>query len=402
MAKKTIEQVDIASKRVLMRVDFNVPLDENGAISDDLRIRNALPSIRSVLERNGRLILMSHLGRPDGKGYEPSLSLAPAADRLRELLDGVTVHFVAEDCIGEDARAAVDQLGDGEVLLLENLRFHAGEKKGDAQFAQVLAAYGDVYCNDAFGTAHRADASMVAVPKAMEGKPRVVGMLMDRELRYISGTLEDPTRPFVAVLGGAKVSDKLGAIGNLLNRVDTILVGGAMAFTFLRALGHTIGSSLVQLGMLDQARDMLDDAGASKTDLLLPHDHVCGKELTRMTPVEVYEENIPEGWMGFDIGPKTVERYGEILHDARTIIWNGPMGAFETDPFDVGTNRVARVIAEATDRGATSVLGGGDTAAAVQTLGLADRYSHISTGGGASVEMLEGKSFEAVELLDDV
>lgn len=405
MPKQSIEHIDVASKRVLMRVDFNVPLSDNESgprdVTDDLRIRQSLPSIQNVLDRGGKLILISHLGRPDGKGHEPAYTLKPAADRLRELLSDRTVHFIGEDCLGDAARQAVEQLGDGEVLVLENLRFHKGEKSGDAGFAGKLAAYGDVYCNEAFGTAHRADASMVALPKAMSGKPCVAGLLLQKELKYLSDAINNPAQPFVAVLGGAKVSDKLGAIANLMGKVDTILIGGAMAYTFLRALDQNMGRSLMQVGLLEKARDIIDDAAASNTDLILPHDHICGKEISHQTPVEVFEDAIPDGWMGLDIGQMTVDVFTERINDARTIVWNGPMGAFEVKPFDVGTKMIAESIARATDRGATTIVGGGDTAAAVHGFGWDDRYSHVSTGGGACLEMLEGKRFESVDLLDD-
>ncbi len=401
MAKKTIEQVDVRSKRVLMRVDFNVPLDDAGKITDDRRIQQALPTIQSILKRGGKLILTSHLGRPEGKGYEPSESLKPAANRLKELLPGVSVTFPGNDCTGPESVAAVGKMRDGEVVVLENLRFHKGEKKGDDVFAAKLAAYGDIYCNDAFGTAHRKDASMYAVPKLMQGKPRVAGLLLQKELKYLSETMQSPKHPFVAVLGGAKVSDKLGAIRNLMNRVDTILIGGAMAYTFLKALGKETGSSLVDAAMLSDAASILDAAAASKTDLVLPQDHVCGKQISHMTPVQVNEENIPAGWMGLDIGPKTTAQYSQILGNAKTIVWNGPMGVFETEPFEVGTRQVADAIVRATKSGAVSIVGGGDSAAAVEAFGLADKFSHVSTGGGASLEMLEGKKFETVALLDE-
>ncbi len=402
MHKKTIDQVDVAGKRVLMRVDFNVPLDDSGTITDDRRIRHSLPSIKSVIDRGGKLILMSHLGRPDGDGYEADFSLKPAADRLTELLDGVKVSFPSNDCLSSDSAAAVKSLNNGEIVLLENLRFHDKEQKGDGVFAAKLAAYGDIYCNDAFGTAHRNDASMLAVPNTMHGKPRVAGLLLQKELKFLGEALAEPARPFVAVLGGAKVSDKIGALHNLMNKVDSILVGGAMAYTFLKALGHEIGSSMVQLGMLKKAQEIIDAAASSNTDLVLPSDHVCGKQITRMTPVEVFTENISEGWMGLDIGPKTTGRFAEIIHDAKTVVWNGPMGVFETQPFDVGTKQVAEAIVFATEKeGATSIVGGGDTAAAIQRFGLSEKMSHVSTGGGASVEMLEGKSFDSVRVLDD-
>ena len=400
MAKKTIDKVDVVGKRVLMRVDFNVPLDENGRITDDWRIREALPSIKSVLDRKGRLILISHLGRPEGKGPEPQFSLKPAADQLGTLLSGTTVSFFPDDCVGQAAAQAVQNLKDGQVLVLDNLRFVAGEKNGDATFAARLAAFGDIYCNEAFGTSHRNDASMYALPKAMSGKPRVAGLLLQRELEFLSDAINNARRPFVAVLGGAKVSDKLGAISNLMGKVDSILIGGAMAYTFLKSLGHEVGSSLVQVGMLDKARRIIDEAAASKTDLLLPKDHVCGKQITRMTPMQVSETSIPQGWMGLDIGPKTTAQYTDVLRGAKTVIWNGPMGVFEVDPFDHGTRQVAEAIAKATAKGATSVIGGGDTAAAVHAFGMDKAFSHVSTGGGASLELLEGKSFDSVALLD--
>jgi phosphoglycerate kinase len=400
--RASIATIDVRGKRVLMRVDFNVPLDDHSPrrISDDRRIRMALPTIRSVIDRGGRLVLMSHLGRPEGRGVEPSESLRPAADRLRELLGGVSVTFPSDDCVNPASKAAVDALKPGDIVVLENLRFHKGEKTGDPAFAARLAAYGDIYCNDAFGTAHRPDASMVAVPKAMAGKPRVAGLLLQKELQYLAEAIHNAGHPFTALLGGAKVSDKLSAIRNLMGRVDTILVGGAMAYTFLKALGQGVGSSLVQNGMLDEARRILEEAAASRTELILPQDHVCGRQITRMTPVQVVKESIPDGWMGLDIGPETTARYSDILDDSKTVVWNGPVGAFETPPFDVGTRQVARGIAKATAKGGITIVGGGDTAAAVEAFGMAEQFSHVSTGGGASLEMLEGKAFESVMVLD--
>lgn len=400
MAKKTIDQVEVEGKRVLMRVDFNVPIGEDGRIANDGRIVESLASIKSVIERGGRLILMSHLGRPEGTGYEKHLSLKPVAERLQEMLPGVKVTFPGRDCIGPEAAKAVKSMENGEVIVLENLRFHAKEQKGDQSFAAKLVEYGEIYCNEAFGTAHRKDASMYEVPKLMEGKPRVSGFLLRKELRYLSDTISNAEHPFVAVLGGAKVSDKLNAIRNLMNKVDSILVGGAMAYTFLKALNRDIGSSLVQLGMLKQAEQVMDEANASKTELILPVDHVCGRQVTHMTPVKVCSKNIEDGWMGLDIGPKTVSEFSDVINSARTIVWNGPMGVFETKPFDVGTRRVAEAIAQATVKGATSIVGGGDSISAVYALGLADKFSHVSTGGGASLQMLEGRAFETVELLE--
>ena len=399
--KKTIEQVDVAGKRVLMRVDFNVPLDEKGVITDDRRIRLALPSIRSVIERRGGLILMSHLGRPKGAGPEPKFSLEPAAARLRELLGDVSVRFIPGDCAGAEAAEAVRQLGDGQVVVLDNLRFSAGEKKGDPGFASKLAAFGDVFCHEAFGTAHRTDASVVAVPKAMGPKPKVAGFLLQKELHYLAETLADPKRPFIAVLGGAKVSDKLGALHNLMGKVDTILVGGAMAYTYIKALGHEVGNSLVEPDMVKTAKEIIEEAAASPTDLILPHDHICGKQMAHVTPVKVFKTSIDEGWMGLDLGPETVAQYIGLLHRAGTIVWNGPVGVFETPPFDVGSRLIADSMAGATGLGAVTIIGGGDTAAAAEAFGLNDRFSHISTGGGASLQMLEGRPMESVNLLDE-
>lgn len=401
MAKKTIDQVDVAGRRVLMRVDFNVPLDEAGTITDDRRIRASLPTIRSVLDRGGRLVLMSHLGRPEGKGYEAEFSLKPVATRLGELI-GRPVLFPDTDCASDKSKAAVEALKDGDVILLENLRFNSGEESNDAHLAARLASYGDIYCNDAFGTAHRDHASMVAVPEQMKGKPRVAGLLLRNEIKFLSEVLANPQRPFVAVLGGAKISDKLGVIRNLLGKVDSILVGGAMAYTFLKALEQEIGSSKAQLGMVDDARKMLDLAGASPTDLILPTDHVCGREITSHTPVRFFEGSIQPGWMGLDIGPKTLADYTARISKGKTIIWNGPMGVFEVSPFDAGTRGVAEAIAKITDKGGMTVVGGGDSAAAVEKQGLAGRFSHVSTGGGAGLQMLEGKPFRSVSLLDEV
>jgi phosphoglycerate kinase len=402
MPKKTIDQIDVRGKRVLMRVDFNVPIDEGSEkITDDRRIVQALPTIRSVIERGGRAILMSHLGRPEGKGFEAADSLKPVAARLAELLPERKVWFPGVDCIGAEAKQVTEKMKDGEIVLLENLRFHKGEKKGDAKFAEQLAAYGDLYCNDAFGTAHRNDASMFAVPKSMEGKPRVAGLLLQKELKYLSETLVNPKKPFVAVLGGAKVSDKLGAIRNLMNRVETILIGGAMAYTFLRALGHRTGSSLVEEGMLSEAKGILDATRSSKTELALPLDHLCAREISVTSPTKVFGDDIDEGWLGLDIGPKTIDDYQRRLGGAKTVVWNGPMGVFETPPFDAGTRAVAEATAKATKAGAVSIIGGGDSAAAVEAFGLADEFSHVSTGGGASLEMLEGKRFDSVAMLDE-
>ncbi len=402
MAKKTIAGIEVAGKRVLMRVDFNVPM-QGGQITDDRRIRMALESIKSVTDRGGRLILISHLGRPGGQGPEPELSLKPVADRLGQLM-GQPVAFAA-DCIGQPAEKEAEALEDGRVLLLENLRFHKAEKKGDQAFAQQLASLAQVYCNNAFGTCHREDASMVAVPRIIgeRGGAKVAGFLVQKEIQYLADTIGNPQRPFVAILGGAKVSDKIGAITHLLDKVDTVLIGGAMAYTFMLAQGQPVGKSLVEPDRVEDAKAILTTASdEAKAELMLPVDHVCGQSLSAHTPNQVSEGQVPEDYMGLDIGPRTIGQYTARILSAKTVVWNGPMGAFEVKPFDVGTEEVARAIAEATqDNNATSIIGGGDSAAAIEKFGLADRVSHVSTGGGASLEMLEGKKFASVELLDD-
>ena len=404
MAKQTIDQIDVTGRRVLMRVDFNVPLAD-GRITDDRRIRMALPSIRSVLERQGRLILMSHLGRPAGTGYEPELSLEPCAKRLTELLGDLVrgeVKFPSHDCVDGTAAAAMNMLADGEAMLLENLRFHKGEKKGDAEFASKLAAHADIYCNNAFGTCHRTDASMVAAPMAMQGKPRVCGSLVEKEIRFLSDTLEAPEKPFVVILGGAKVSDKLPAIEFLLPRADTILIGGAMAYTFLKAMGTKVGSSRVEEDRLEDAKRIIAAAQDQDCELALPTDHVCSTVFDEKTgDNKTFEGDIEDGYMGLDIGPETRLRYSGILRKARTIVWNGPVGVFEWGLFAVGTKQLAESIVEATEQGAVSIVGGGDSAAAAEHFGVADRLTHVSTGGGASLAMLSGQQFESVDLLDD-
>jgi phosphoglycerate kinase len=394
MAKKTIAQIDVAGQRVLMRVDFNVPLDDQGQITDDLRIRMALDSIRSVVQRGGRLILCSHLGRPKGNGPEPKYSLRPTATRLSELL-GQDVQFAA-DTVGPEATAKAAQLADGQVLVLENVRFNAGEKDGAADYATVLAGLADIYCNDAFGTCHRNDASMYAVPLAMAGKPRVVGFLVEKEIRYLSDAIGNPQRPFVAILGGAKVSDKIKVIDNLLKVCDRVLIGGAMAYTFALAQGGRVGKSLVEPDRVDLARELMAQAGDK---LVLPVDTHCGDAFQADCQKQVVPAGqIPDGYEGLDIGPQTAQLYADMVKSARTIVWNGPMGVFEMPPFDQGTRAVAQAIAESSG---TSIIGGGDSAAAIAVFGLADRVSHVSTGGGASLEMLEGKKFDAVEILDE-
>ncbi len=384
--KQTIEQVNVSGKRVLMRVDFNVPL-QNGEITDDRRIQMALPSIKSVLDRGGKLTLMSHLGRPKGEGAEPQLSLKPVAKRLCELL-GRAVHFGADD-------------PDADIVLLENLRFDVGEKSGSKKLSEKLASLGDIYCNDAFGTAHRNHASMVGVPASMQGKPRVAGLLLASELQYLDDAIQHAEKPFVAVLGGVKVSDKMNAINHLFGKVDTILIGGAMAYTFLVASGVGVGKSLVEHDRIDDAKKMIEAAAASPTNLFLPEDHICAQEIAHGTPVKVVTSPIPEGWMGLDIGPETQANYTRVLSEAKTIVWNGPMGVFETTPFDAGTHQIADAIATATTNGAVSIVGGGDSAAAITAFNLESQITHISTGGGASLQMLEGKAFKSVEMLDN-
>lgn len=394
MAKKTIANVDVAGKKVLIRVDFNVPLDENGNITDDRRIRMALPTIESVLERGGQVVLMSHLGRPKNEP-DAKYSLKPAAVRLGELLPNAKVDF-ATDTVGADAEAKVAALTDGNVVVLENLRFQAGEKKGDAEFAAKLASFADVYVNDAFGTCHRTDASMVAVPEAMAGKPRVCGFLVEKEIKYLTDAISAPQRPFVAILGGAKVSDKIMVIKNLLGICDKVLIGGAMAYTFSLAQGGKVGGSLVEPDKVELANELLASGGDK---LVLPIDTHCGDAFSSDCNKEIVAAGeISDGFEGLDIGPKTAEMYANLVKDAKTVVWNGPMGVCEMPPFDAGTKAVAEAIA-ASD--SISIIGGGDSAAAIQKLGFADKVSHVSTGGGASLAMLEGQKFAAVELLDE-
>ena len=401
MPKQTIDQVEVSGKRVLMRVDFNVPVT-GGSIDDDRRIRLALPSIRSVLDRAGRLVLMSHMGRPKGVGYEESESLAICAQRLSDLL-GAPVGFPSTDCVDAQAAAAVDALADGEVLLLENLRFHKAEKSGDPGFASRVAAFGDVYCNEAFGTSHRTDASMYAVPMQMEGKPRVAGLLLTKEITFLSESLNDPERPFTAVLGGAKVADKIPTIEHLIQKTDYILIGGAMAYTFLQAMGRKVGRSRVEADRLDDAERILELAARESCELRVPRDHVCSTEFSESAgDVKVFEDSIPDGYMGLDIGARTQDEYRKVISDSKTVVWNGPMGVFEWAPFRDGTQQVALAIADATTaHGALTIVGGGDSASAAERFGVADKVSHVSTGGGASLEMLSGKPFPTLDVLDE-
>ncbi len=400
MAKKTIADVNVEGKKVLMRVDFNVPLDEHGYVTDDRRVRMALPSIKSVLERGGAVVLMSHLGRPKGE-VDPKYSLKPAAEKLSELL-GQPVSL-SVDTAGPGAKTEIGAVHAGEVLCLENVRFNAGEKKGDdAEYVQTLADFGDVYCNDAFGTCHRAEASMFAVPMKMkeQGKPCVTGFLVEKEIRYLTETIQNPERPFIAILGGAKVSDKINVIDRLLGICDRVLIGGAMAYTFSLAQGGKVGNSLVERDKVELAKRLLvkgDDSGGEK--LVVPVDTHAGDDFSGdCEKLVVKAGEIPDGFEGLDIGPETAKLYAKIVREAKTVVWNGPMGVFEMPPFDAGTKAVAQAIV---DSDATSIIGGGDSAAAIEQLGFADKVSHVSTGGGASLEMLEGKTFETVALLDD-
>ena len=395
MAKKTVTDIDVASKRVFMRVDFNVPLGPDGNITDDRRIRLALPSIKSVLDRKGKLILASHLGRPKGKP-DPKFSLAPAAKRLGELLD-MSVALV-DDCIGPVVAQAVAELHPGQCLLLENLRFHQGETKNDPDFAAQLADLADLYVNDAFGTAHRKHASMFGVPEKLGPGKRVCGFLIQKELEFLGQALTDPARPFLAILGGAKVSDKIPVIENLIKKVDAIVIGGAMSYTFLKAQGKQVGNSKLEEDMLAQSAKLLSAAQQAGCELILPTDHVVAKALAAGVETQIQSPAIEPGWMGLDIGPATAQDYAARIALAKTVVWNGPMGVCEIPPFDAGTRILAQAIA---DTDCISIIGGGDSAAAVQALGLEEKMSHISTGGGASLEFLAGKPFAALEILDD-
>ena len=393
MAKKTIEQVDVDDRTVLMRVDFNVPLD-GSTVTDDRRIRMALPSIESVLDRGGRLILMSHLGRPKPDEDNSGFSLRPAAERLAELVSADVIF--ADDTVGFDAHERVASLLSGQILVLENLRFNAGEKENSPEFAAELAAFGDIYCNDAFGSCHNSDASMVGVPLAMGTKPRVVGLLVEREIQFLSDAIANPKRPFVAILGGAKVSDKIKVIRHLLDICDKVLIGGAMAYTFSLARRGEVGNSLVEPDKVELAIELIEEGGSK---LVLPADTHCGDSFSAdCRKLVVNAGEIPASYEGLDIGPATTALYSDIIEDAGTVVWNGPMGVFEMPPFDEGTRAVAQAIA---DSSATSIIGGGDSAAAVKQLGFADQVTHVSTGGGASLAMLEGRSFAAVEALED-
>lgn len=402
MSKLSIKDLELDGKRVFMRVDFNVPLDEDGRVVDDTRIVETLPSIEYAVRHHARLVLASHLGRPKGKP-NPLMSLKPVAERLRNLLDerigrGINVGF-APDCIGIQAEEMAAKLEKGHILLLENLRFHAEEEKNDENFAHQLAKHIDFYVNDAFGTAHRAHASTVGITKFV--KKSAAGLLMQKELDYLGKALHHPGRPFVAILGGAKVSDKIPVIQNLIHKVDALLIGGGMAYTFLKSQGMKVGNSLVEDDKLGLARQLLDDAKTHSIKFLLPVDHVVADTIAPDAKTHVVHDGhaIAHGQMGLDIGPNTVKLFSNEIEEARTIVWNGPMGVFEQEPFAHGTYAIARAIAA--NRPAVSIVGGGDSVSAVHKAGVADKITHISTGGGASLEFLEGKKLPGVEALSN-
>ena len=393
--KKSIEDIDVSNKRVLARCDFNVPL-KDGVITNDKRIVAALPTIKYLIEHGAKLILCSHLGRPK-EGWEPEFSLAPVAKRLSELLGKEVV--MAKDVIGEDAKAKAAALKAGDVMLLENVRYHKEEKKNDPAFAKELASLAEIYVNDAFGAAHRAHASTAGVADYL---PAVCGYLMQKEIDFIGNTIENPKHPFVAILGGAKVSDKIGVIENLIDKVDTLIIGGGMAYTFMRAMGNTTGTSICEEDKLDLARDLMVKARAKGVNFLIPVDNIVAREYKEDSVyMRIYSDAIPDGWMGLDIGPTTQELFSKTLKGAGTVTWNGPMGVSEWENFAAGTRAVAQAIADESENGAISVIGGGDSVAAVTKLGYADKMSHISTGGGASLEFMEGKKLPGIECLMD-
>lgn len=392
--KKSVEDLDVKGKRVLVRCDFNVPL-KDGEITNDKRIVAALPTIKYLMEQGAKVILCSHLGRPKGE-YKPEFSLAPVAKRLSEYL-GVDVPLAEdENVVGDNAKKMAADLQDGQVMLLENVRYRAEETKNEENFSKELASLADLFVNDAFGTAHRAHCSTTGVASYL---PAACGYLIQKEIQFMGGALADPKRPLVAILGGAKVSDKIGVISNLIDKCDTIIIGGGMAYTFMKYLGHNIGTSLLEADWVDKAGEMMQTAKDKGVKFLIPVDNRCGKEYKEDTEVLVCKsDDIPDGWMGLDIGPKTEKLFADAIDGAGTVIWNGPMGVSEWDHFASGTIAVAKAIA---DSGAISIIGGGDSVAAVTKLGFADKMSHISTGGGASLEYLEGKELPGVAAADD-
>lgn len=392
--KKSVEDLDVKGKRVLVRCDFNVPL-KDGEITNDKRIVAALPTIKYLMEQGAKVILCSHLGRPKGE-YKPEFSLAPVAKRLSEYL-GVDVPLAEdENVVGDNAKKMAADLQDGQVMLLENVRYRAEETKNEENFSKELASLADLFVNDAFGTAHRAHCSTTGVASYL---PAACGYLIQKEIRFMGGALADPKRPLVAILGGAKVSDKIGVISNLIDKCDTIIIGGGMAYTFMKYLGHNIGTSLLEADWVDKAGEMMQTAKDKGVKFLIPIDNRCGKEYKEDTEVLVCKsDDIPDGWMGLDIGPKTEKLFADAIDGAGTVIWNGPMGVSEWDNFASGTIAVAKAIA---DSGAISIIGGGDSVAAVTKLGFADQMSHISTGGGASLEFLEGKVLPGIAALQD-
>ncbi len=401
MAKLRLKDLDLKGKKVVMRVDFNVPLD-GSTITDDNRIIQALPSIEHIIQQEATLILLSHLGRPKG-APDPQFSLKPVADHLANVLKDklvTKVHF-AEDCIGEKAKTAVDQAGPGEIVLMENVRFHPGETKNDPEFSQQLAELGEVYVNDAFGSSHRAHSSVAGITEYLQ--PAAAGFLLEKEIDYLENSVNNPKRPFVAVLGGAKVSDKIGVIENLITKVDTIIIGGGMTYTFYKALGLSIGNSLLEEDKVGLAKELMEKAKANNVELLLPGDSVVGKEFANDTESKVVlkDNGIEDGWMGLDIGPDTARLYADEIKKAKTVIWNGPMGVFEMENFSRGTFAVAAAMGEATKNGAITIIGGGDSASAIKKAGLEETVSHVSTGGGASLEYLEGQELPGIAHLTD-
>lgn len=396
MAKLTLTDLDVKGKKVLMRVDFNVPIID-GKITDDNRVQAALPSINYVLENGGLLILTSHLGRPKGEP-NPEFSLKPVADHLATLVDA-PVHF-GEDCVGEAAEKAIAAAKPGEIVVLENVRFHKEETDNDEEFSKKLAAHADVFVNDAFGSSHRAHASVAGVTRFLQ--PAASGFLLEKEIKYLSESVNDPNRPFVAILGGAKVSDKIPVIRQLITKVDTIIIGGGMAYTFLVANGKTVGKSLLQEEMVPTAKELMEEAKAKGVNLMLPFDFNVADDFSNDANQQIVDEdNIPDDWEALDIGPESALAFGNVIKAAKTVVWNGPMGVFEMPSFAEGTNAVAEALVEATKFGATSIIGGGDSASAIKNAGLSDQVSHVSTGGGASLEYLEGKELPGVSSLTD-